>query len=76
MIFSPFVKQPSGIGSLSTRVTGKAPHVQKEYQLLGSAAPVHGEITSDSASADPHILSPVCQDHLPHRISLLTTRPG
>ena len=36
---------------------------------------VHGEITSDSASTNLYILSPVHQDDLPHRTSLLTARP-
>ena len=36
---------------------------------------VHGEISSDSAPAGPHVLSPVGQDDLPHR-SLLTARSG
>ena len=57
-------------------MNGTSPHVQRERQLLGPEAPLSMERSPDSASAGPHVLSPVRQDDLPHRTSLLTARPG
>ena len=68
MIFSPFVKQPSGVGSLSTHVTGKSPHMQKECQLPGPAAPL-------SMERSPLILHQLILtfSHLCVRMTCLTT---
>ena len=53
------------------------PNVQREHQLLGPDAPLSMERSSlILASAGPHVLSPVCQDDLPHRTSLFTASPG
>ena len=55
----------------------KIPTRAKRNQLLGSAAPLSMERSPlILASAGSHVLSPVCQDDLPHITLLLTARPG
>ena len=71
------VKQPSGIGdSLHMHEWNIPTHAKRTSALGACGSSVLGEISSDSAPGDPHVLSPVRQDDLPHRTSLLTTMSG
>ena len=71
------VKQPSGIGdSLHMHEWNIPTHAKRTSAPGACGSSVLGEISSDSAPGDPHVLSPVRQYHLPHPISLLTASPG
>ena len=70
------VKQPSGTGdSLHMHEWNIPTHAKRTSAPGACGFSVLGEI-SDSAPGDSHVLSPVHQDDLPHRTSLLTAMSG
>ena len=61
------LKQPSGMGTLSTRMNGTSLHMQREHQLLGPAAP----LSLERSSLIPHQVIPTFS-HLCVRMTCLT----